>query len=96
MLTATAFIVISALTVWQLGAAMFLTGLSTAASGALYVLLPVDLAPSFPVFAVGYISAVALGLLPYRLVYNILPFAVSAVTLVLLHLASRRNQLEGG
>lgn len=36
---------------------------SAAAIGALYVLLPVDLAPSFPLFAVGYITAVTLGLL---------------------------------
>jgi uncharacterized membrane protein YbhN (UPF0104 family) len=36
---------------------------SAAAIGALYVLLPPDLAPSLALFAVGYISAVALGLL---------------------------------
>jgi uncharacterized membrane protein YbhN (UPF0104 family) len=100
---------------------------SAAAIGALYVLLPPDLAPSFPLFAVGYISAVALGLLAnvpgglgvfeasitalvlgagradllaalllYRMVYNILPFVVSASALGLLHLASPKIQLEGG
>jgi uncharacterized membrane protein YbhN (UPF0104 family) len=100
---------------------------SAAAIGALYVLLPGDLAPSFPLFAVGYISAVVLGLLAnvpgglgvfeasittllfgagradllaalllYRLVYNVLPFVVSAVALALLHLASRSSQFEGG
>jgi uncharacterized membrane protein YbhN (UPF0104 family) len=36
---------------------------SAAAIGALYVLLPPDLAPPFALFAVGYISAIALGLL---------------------------------
>jgi uncharacterized membrane protein YbhN (UPF0104 family) len=38
---------------------------SAAAVGALYVLLPADLAPPFVVFAVGCIAAVALGLLAH-------------------------------
>jgi phosphatidylglycerol lysyltransferase len=38
---------------------------SAAAIGALYVLLPPDLAPSFSLFAAGYISAVALGVLSH-------------------------------
>jgi phosphatidylglycerol lysyltransferase len=38
---------------------------SAAAVGALYVLLPADLAPPFVVFAVGCIGAVALGLLAH-------------------------------
>lgn len=97
------------------------------AVGALYVLLPSDLAPSFPLFAVGYIMAVALGLLAhvpgglgvfeasitallfgagradllaalllYRLIYNILPFAISVVALALLHATPRRSQFDGG
>jgi uncharacterized membrane protein YbhN (UPF0104 family) len=38
---------------------------SAAAIGALYVLLPADLAPSFSLFAIGCIGAVALGLLAH-------------------------------
>lgn len=88
---------------------------SASAIGALYVLIPADLAPPFSHFAVGCIGAVALGLvshtpggigvfeasvtallsgagradllaalLLYRLIYNILPFLVSAATLGLL------------
>jgi uncharacterized membrane protein YbhN (UPF0104 family) len=85
---------------------------SGTAIGALYVLLPGDLAPPFDVFAVGCIAAVILGvvshvpgglgvfeagmtailggrgrpdllaaLLLYRLLYNLLPFALAAFAL---------------
>ena len=85
---------------------------SGAAVGALYVLLPADLAPPFSLFAVGCIAAVALGvaahtpggigvfeagitallagrgrsdllaaLLLYRLVFNLLPFALALAAL---------------
>lgn len=85
---------------------------SGTALGALYVLLPGDLAPPFDVFAVGCIAAVILGvvshapgglgvfeasmtailagrgrpdllaaLLLYRLLYNLLPFALSVLAL---------------
>jgi phosphatidylglycerol lysyltransferase len=85
---------------------------SGTAIGALYVLLPADLAPPFDAFAVGCIAAVVLGvvahvpgglgvfeagmtailggrgrpdliaaLLLYRLLYNLLPFALAAATL---------------
>jgi uncharacterized membrane protein YbhN (UPF0104 family) len=85
---------------------------SGTAIGALYVLLPADLAPPFDVFAVGCIAAVILGvishapgglgvfeasmtailagrgrpdllaaLLLYRLIYNLLPFTLSALAL---------------
>ena len=85
---------------------------SATALGALYVLLPADLAPPFDVFAVGCIAAVILGvvshapgglgvfeasmtailagrgrpdllaaLLLYRLIYNLLPFALSVLAL---------------
>ena len=85
---------------------------SGTAIGALYVLLPTDLAPPFDVFAVGCIAAVILGvvshapgglgvfeasmtailagrgrpdllaaLLLYRLLYNLLPFALAVLAL---------------
>jgi uncharacterized membrane protein YbhN (UPF0104 family) len=85
---------------------------SGTAIGALYVLLPADLAPPFDVFAVGCIAAVILGvlshapgglgifeasmtailagrgrpdllaaLLLFRLLYNLLPFALSVLAL---------------
>ena len=85
---------------------------SGTAIGALYVLLPGDLAPPFDVFAVGCIAAVILGvvshapgglgvfeasmtailagrgrpdllaaLLLYRLIYNLLPFALAVLAL---------------
>ena len=85
---------------------------SGTAIGALYVLLPTDLAPPFDVFAVGCIAAVVLGvashvpgglgvfeasmttilagrgrpdllaaLLLYRVIYNLLPFALAGTTL---------------
>jgi len=85
---------------------------SATALGALYVLLPADLAPPFDVFAVGCIAAVVLGvlshapgglgvfeasmtailagrgrpdllaaLLLFRLLYNLLPFALSVTAL---------------
>jgi uncharacterized membrane protein YbhN (UPF0104 family) len=85
---------------------------SATALGALYVLLPADLAPPFDVFAVGCIAAVILGvlshapgglgvfeasmtailagrgrpdllaaLLLFRLLYNLLPFALSVAAL---------------
>jgi len=85
---------------------------SATALGALYVLLPADLAPPFDVFAVGCIAAVILGvlshapgglgvfeasmtailagrgrpdllaaLLLFRLLYNLLPFALSVAVL---------------
>jgi len=85
---------------------------SGAAIGALYVLLPPDLAPPFSLFAVGCIAAVALGvvahtpggigvfeagmiallsgqgradllvaLLLYRLLFNLLPFALALLAL---------------
>jgi uncharacterized membrane protein YbhN (UPF0104 family) len=85
---------------------------SATALGALYVLLPGDLAPPFDVFAVGCIAAVVLGvvshapgglgvfeasmtailagrgradllaaLLLYRLLYNLLPFALALLAL---------------
>jgi uncharacterized membrane protein YbhN (UPF0104 family) len=100
---------------------------SAAAIGALYVLLPSDLAPSFPLFAVGYITAIALGLfanlpgglgvfeasitallftagrpdllaalLLYRLIYNILPFVISVVALVLLQITTVCRQVKAG
>jgi hypothetical protein len=50
-----------------MAAALMATGAveSAAAIGALYVLLPVDLAPSFSLFAIGCIGAVALGLVAH-------------------------------
>jgi uncharacterized membrane protein YbhN (UPF0104 family) len=85
---------------------------SGTALGALYVLLPADLAPPFDVFAVGCIAAVVLGvvshapgglgvfeasmttilagrgrpdllaaLLLFRLIYNLLPFALAVLAL---------------
>jgi len=85
---------------------------SATAIGALYVLLPADLAPPFDVFAIGCIAAVLLGvashapgglgvfeasmtailagggrpdllaaLLLYRLLYNLLPFALAMAAL---------------
>jgi uncharacterized membrane protein YbhN (UPF0104 family) len=98
------------------GLALMLTLLgaveSATALGALYVLLPADLAPPFDVFAVGCIAAVILGvlshapgglgvfeasmtailagrgrpdllaaLLLFRLLYNLLPFALSVTAL---------------
>jgi uncharacterized membrane protein YbhN (UPF0104 family) len=99
---------------------------SAAAIGALYVLLPSDLAPPFGVFAVGCIAALALGvlshvpggvgvfegsvtalllgtgrvdllaaLLLYRAIYNLLPFFLSVVLLVVLG-GPRVTQFDGG
>ena len=93
---------------------------TAAAFGALYILLPPDLAPPFGQFAVGCIAAVSLGvaahvpggvgvfeaavtamlsgegradllsaLLLYRLIYNVLPFALSVAALGLFSRAQR-------
>ena len=98
---------------------------SGTAIGALYVLLPGDLAPPFDVFAVGCIAAVMLGvvshvpgglgvfeasmtailagrgrpdllaaLLLFRLLYNVLPFALAVLVLGLRLLASRGSVRE--
>lgn len=98
---------------------------SAAAIGALYVLLPADLAPPFSVFAVGCIAAVALGvvahapggigvfeasmtallagagradllaaLLVYRAIYNLLPFGLSCIALLLLSCQRRRSRVS--
>jgi len=95
---------------------------SAAAIGALYVLVPSDLAPPFSAFAVGCIAAMAVGvvvhvpggigvfeagmtallsgagradllaaLLVYRVVYNLLPFAVSVAALTFLGYFRSRN-----
>lgn len=100
---------------------------SGTAVGALYVLLPADLAPPFDVFAVGCIAAVILGvishapgglgvfeasmtallvgrgrpdlvaaLLVYRLVYNLLPFALAVAALGVRALLSRPAQRRSG
>jgi uncharacterized membrane protein YbhN (UPF0104 family) len=108
---------------------------SGTALGALYVLLPADLAPPFDIFAVGCIAAVILGvvshapggigvfeasmtailagrgrpdllaaLLLFRLLYNLLPFALAVLVLgwrsgcrsLAARLWSRRPQSRNG
>jgi uncharacterized membrane protein YbhN (UPF0104 family) len=106
------------LAAWQMAIGAVEMG---AALGALYILLPADLAPSFATFAVAAIASILLGvvahapggigvfeaaivsllggagradllaaLLLYRLIYNVLPFALSLVALGLLEIMGPR------
>lgn len=106
------------LAAWQMAIGAVEMG---AALGALYILLPADLAPSFATFAVAAIASILLGvvahapggigvfeaaivsllggagradllaaLLLYRLIYNVLPFALSLIALGLLEIMGPR------